>query len=239
MADYVVGSNQHIMPGVYLFKPVRDEVSVLRVENAAGDQVFDINTIGGWVNIGPDQPSFNQDPLVPLYVTKSSDSYIAVNIQNPSDGEFASTDIGCLNDVPYAVTDLGGLVDLGITSSNFADPDYAVYGANCAYLWAGDTEDLYLGVAKPDGKMFFFVGGLDSKDYIVATMDSNGNMGIGTQTPDAHIILDLVSTTKAFRPPCMTTAERDAIVSPQEGMVIYNTTTHVLNFRSNSAWGAV
>ena len=65
------------------------------------------------------------------------------------------------------------------------------------------------------------------------------NVGIGTQAPHANVILDLSSKTKAFRPPSMTTAERNAISSPAEGSVIYNTTTNVLNFHNGSAWGAV
>lgn len=59
------------------------------------------------------------------------------------------------------------------------------------------------------------------------------------QAPDSKAILDLVSTTQAFLPPRMTTTQRDAISSPTEGSVIYNTTTKVLNFYNGSAWGAV
>ena len=65
------------------------------------------------------------------------------------------------------------------------------------------------------------------------------SVGIGTQTPHSKVILDVSSKTKAFRPPVMTTTERDAISSPAEGSVIYNTSTNVLNFYNGSAWGAV
>lgn len=64
-----------------------------------------------------------------------------------------------------------------------------------------------------------------------------GSVGIGTTSPGGA--LDVVSTTKAFLPPRMTTAQRDAIASPTAGMVIYNTTTNVLNFHNGTAWGAV
>ena len=37
----------------------------------------------------------------------------------------------------------------------------------------------------------------------------------------------------------LTTAQRDAIVSPTEGMLIYNLTTHKLNVRVAAAWEAV
>ncbi len=58
-------------------------------------------------------------------------------------------------------------------------------------------------------------------------------------TPDASSILDLQSTVKGFLPPRMTTTERDAIATPAEGLVIYNSTTQVLNFFNGTVWGAV
>lgn len=57
--------------------------------------------------------------------------------------------------------------------------------------------------------------------------------------PTASAALEVVSTSKGFLPPKLTTAERDAIASPAEGLVIYNTTTKVLNFHNGTAWGAV
>lgn len=69
-------------------------------------------------------------------------------------------------------------------------------------------------------------------------IDHNGNVGIGT-TPNANALLDVASTTKAVLLPRMTTTQRDAISSPVEGMIIYNTTTHVFNFRNASAWAAI
>lgn len=37
----------------------------------------------------------------------------------------------------------------------------------------------------------------------------------------------------------MTEAQRDAIVDPVGGMVVFNSTTNVLNFHNGSVWGAV
>ena len=71
------------------------------------------------------------------------------------------------------------------------------------------------------------------------TIKANGNIGIGTTSPNANAILDVSSTSKAFMPPRMTTVQRDAIASPTAGMVIYNTTTNVLNFHNGTTWGSV
>ncbi len=62
------------------------------------------------------------------------------------------------------------------------------------------------------------------------------NVGIGTTTPVASALLDLSSTTKGFLPPRMTTTERNAIVIPATGLIIYNTTTNSLEIRNSSAW---
>ena len=63
-------------------------------------------------------------------------------------------------------------------------------------------------------------------------------VGISTTsiTPNSSSILELRSTTLGFLPPRMTTTERDAISSPATGLVIYNTTTNLLNFYNGSSW---
>ena len=65
---------------------------------------------------------------------------------------------------------------------------------------------------------------------------SFSQVGIGTTNPNASSQLEVSSTTKGFLPPRMTTTQRDAIVSPVSGLVLYNTTTNALEFRSNSGW---
>lgn len=65
-------------------------------------------------------------------------------------------------------------------------------------------------------------------------------VGISTTsiTPNSSSILELRSTTLGFLPPRMTTTERDAISTPATGLVIYNTSTDLLNYYDGSAWQA-
>ncbi|MEA2066839.1 MAG: hypothetical protein U9O65_07110, partial [Thermotogota bacterium] len=66
--------------------------------------------------------------------------------------------------------------------------------------------------------------------YISGSNDNyiNGNVGIGTASPNANAKLDVSSTTKAFMPPRMTTTQKNAISSPTAGMVVYDTTLNKL-----------
>ena len=68
--------------------------------------------------------------------------------------------------------------------------------------------------------------------------DSN-NIGIGTGAPSDSALVDMTSTTKGFLPPRLTTTQRDAIVTPSPGLIVYNTTTDKINFYTGAAWEAV
>jgi len=68
----------------------------------------------------------------------------------------------------------------------------------------------------------------------VGLIVDKGFVGIGTTNPKGA--LDIVSTDSGFLPPRMTTAQRDAINSPQEGMGIFNTTTKKKNVFNGTIW---
>lgn len=56
---------------------------------------------------------------------------------------------------------------------------------------------------------------------------------------DASSILDVSSTNKGFLAPRMTTAQRNAIASPANGLIIYNTTCNDINYYNGSQWIAM
>jgi hypothetical protein len=66
--------------------------------------------------------------------------------------------------------------------------------------------------------------------------DDGTSVGIGTNTPDASALLDLNSTTQGFVAPRMTTLQRNAIVAPTVGLLIYNTSSSFFNYWDGSAW---
>jgi len=72
--------------------------------------------------------------------------------------------------------------------------------------------------------------------FVLLQMCLYAQVGIGTATPAVSAKLDITSTTQGLLPPRMTTVQRDAISSPAEGLVIYNTTTKGLEFKSSTGW---
>lgn len=77
-----------------------------------------------------------------------------------------------------------------------------------------------------------FIGTIPNSFVIRAT---NG-MGINTPTPDGSAILDLTSTTTGFLPPRMSTTDRLAIVSPAEGLQVYDLTLHQMAYFNGTSW---
>lgn len=90
------------------------------------------------------------------------------------------------------------------------------------------------------GSVFFQGSSGIAEDNTNFFYDStNHSLGLGTNTPNITSILDLTSTTKGFLPPRMSTTQRDAITSPTSGLVIYNTTTNLLNVFNGTIWEVV
>lgn len=64
----------------------------------------------------------------------------------------------------------------------------------------------------------------------------SSQVGIGTVTPNASAALDIVSNNKGFLPPRMTSEDRDNIISPANGLTIFNTTVNCIQFFTSGYW---
>lgn len=72
-------------------------------------------------------------------------------------------------------------------------------------------------------------------DTLFAT--TSGFVAIGTATPDGSAKLTITSTTKGFLPPRMTKVQRDAIGTPADGLMLYQTDgTAGIKARVGGAW---
>ena len=72
--------------------------------------------------------------------------------------------------------------------------------------------------------------------FLFLSVGTYAQTGIGTTTPDPSAQLEVSSTSKGFLPPRMTTEQRDNISNPATGLIIYNTTTNILEYKIASGW---
>jgi hypothetical protein len=62
------------------------------------------------------------------------------------------------------------------------------------------------------------------------------NVGIGTTTPNPSAQLDVASTTKGMLIPRMTDAEKNAIPTPLQGLLVFNITTNSFQYFNGVSW---
>lgn len=72
--------------------------------------------------------------------------------------------------------------------------------------------------------------------FIFSTGNSQVAINADGTAGDPSALLDVKSTTRGFLLPRMTTAQRDSIVSPAEGLIIFNTDTKQLNYFNGTTW---
>jgi hypothetical protein len=122
-----------------------------------------------------------------LVIVVDETDYAQIAFSNRSSNANASTDI-----ILYTNngTDASGYIDMGITSSNFADPDFTITGKGDGYIFmvgaeAGTTDRGNLVFATSDtgtqNKIIFAAGGLASdNEQMSITPDQNVHIEINT-----------------------------------------------------------
>jgi len=80
--------------------------------------------------------------------------------------------------------------------------------------------------------------GISTNGIVAVLIDGNNNVGIGAAA-NASAILDVQSTTKGFRLPNMTTAQKNAIATPAAGLMVFDTTLAKACVYSGAAWQTI
>jgi uncharacterized protein (TIGR02145 family) len=75
-----------------------------------------------------------------------------------------------------------------------------------------------------------------SISFFVMVFAKGQNVGIGTNAPTSSAALDVTSTTKGFLPPRMTIIQRNAILSPVAGLMIWCIDYNRLHVYDGTTW---
>ena len=73
--------------------------------------------------------------------------------------------------------------------------------------------------------------------FLASSTSIYAQVGIGTTSPDASSALEVASTDKGFLMPRMTTVQREAIVAPANGLMVFDTDTNSQWTYFGGAWG--
>ncbi len=168
---------------VYVAKAIE---ALANAETEAG--VFDTATISSSLYVGNLASAFGSGLTNPIAVFQTSaPDYAQIAFRNTSSAADASTDlILYTNDG----TDDSGWIDVGMTSTNFADPDFTITGKGDGYIFVSgsgndgnDRGNLVLATSDTgtQNKIIFAAGGLSSNDtQMVITPDVNVHIEIPT-----------------------------------------------------------
>ena len=159
--------------------------------NAAGQAGnFDTAYVNSVLYVGPAADAFESAAFLtnPVGVFQvNADNYAQIAFKNTSSNASASTDF-----IAYSNngSDTDGYIDMGITSSNFLDPDFTITGKGDGYIFmvgaAGGTDQGNLVLATGDtgsqNKIIFAAGGLAS-DNVQMSITPDVNVHIEIPTP--------------------------------------------------------
>lgn len=146
--------------------------------------------------------------------------------------------VGIGTSTPIATLDVNSPTDSYTSRFNGPNQMFVGFTENTilrGYIgsFAGLTEDFDIGTSSNNtvGKLHF-----TTLAQPRMTINNTGNIGIGTTTPTTSAALEISSTSRGFLPPRMTKSQRDAIISPAEGLSIYNTTSRCFETWDGSQW---
>jgi hypothetical protein len=200
------------------------------VSNIVNADVSNSAAIAG-TKIAPNFGSQNIQTTGELRILQSAQVFINRSSNNTTSGQMLMQKSRGTLSFPSAVQSgdtCGALICSGHDGSGFVE---------AANIFA--QVDGAVGSNSVPGRIVFQTASSGDAPSERMRIDSAGNVGIGTTSPDAAATLTLTSTTKGFLPPRMTTAQRNAISTPPAGLIIYNTSTNKLNVRTASSWEAV
>ncbi len=119
--------------------------------------------------------------------------------------------VGINNSTPGQTLSVGGVIESSLSGGGIKFPDGTLQTtAAGSSFWSSSANNIY--------------------------NNNIGSVGVGTNLPSSSALLEIKSLNKGFLPPRLTTAQRNTIMSPAAGLVIFNTNTTGLEVYNGAGW---
>jgi hypothetical protein len=147
------------------------------------------------------------------------------------------------NGINLTVTTVGDMGADGLGANNRVHSvNWTDGGTVIARISANDSDELFLAAAEVVALAPTLIRStLEVEDSVILASDTAHKVRVGGVTADdlTSVQLAVNSGTRAFLPPKMTTTQKNAITTPLDGMVLYDTTLAKLQVRTGGAWVSV
>ena len=187
---------------------------------------------------------FNSDSGYEEYYSSKAGKWILIKEGGDGTGDVTGPDSSTNNNIAVFDGTTGKKIgDAGVSITKIPDakkgkavnatPLYMM--SNLGALQFGSNDNVAdTGVILVDGltPVTFQTQGTGAEARVCTVI--NGELGEGSSSPSA--LLEINSTEGGFLHARLTTAQRDALLDPKDGLEIYNTDTKNLNIRQNGAW---
>jgi hypothetical protein len=216
--DRTLTNNTYLLKFVGGKEIITNEQTALRLETTTTGKelIFSLNNLSGknYLLRSLQSGIFDirniTDSITPLSIASNGDSTFSGNIKNSTNQYTIGT---------YSLVS-------GIWFSK-ASPTSSNYALN------SDASETYLN-NQSGGGIHFRINNA-TKAYLTA----NARFIIGSTTENASAILKLDSTASGFLPPRMTTTQKNAIGTPAQGLMVFDTTLVKLCVYSGTAWETI
>lgn len=175
--------------------------------------------------IGPDATALSNAEVMQIRKDQNADTYLGIKNGTNSTASTARLIFAAGSD------DFAGsaaVLKIGVAPSSFTTS--GSIEPTTAFIQSFTTSGLNIAAQGVKTVKFW------TNNLVRGRFEGNGGLAIGPNSLSADAILEAQSTLLGFRPPLMTTTQRNAISSPTDGLMVANSTSHTIDWYNGTAW---